>query len=239
MPMICLVVEGATAVRESLLLVLLSLGCKGVPASNRREALDILKAQPEINVAIVDLDSKEVQGEALLGDLRGSGKPGGPKIIVQSVQSSRELVVRMMDYGVAGFLLKPYKDKEIYEKLRKVLEHCKVPNDRRRHIRVKPDPEVLLRLHFKLPGNSSLISGKIIDISVGGVAVELLNPPEPGLLKPGVQVPAIQFILDRKQFAPPGKVVLLREKLLALHFDYLNVAERTALARYVFRRIAV
>jgi len=175
--MVCLVVEGTPAVRESLCYVLLSLGFQGLPAANRQEALDILKRQPDINVAIVDLDSKEVQGEALLRDLRASGKPNGPKVIVQSVQSSRELVVKIMEYGVAGFLLKPYQDKEIYEKLRKVLEHCQVPNDRRRHIRVKPDPDELLRLHFKLSGNPSLISGKIIDISVGGVAIELLNPP--------------------------------------------------------------
>ncbi len=239
MPMVCLVVDGAPAVRDSLCYVLLSLGCKGVPAANRREALDALKNQPDINVAIVDLDSKEVQGEQLLNELRQSGEQGGPKVIVQSVQSNRELVVRMMDYGVAGFLLKPYQDKELYEKLRKVLERCRVPNDRRRHIRVKPDPDELLRLHFRLTESPSLISGKIIDISVGGVAVELLNPPEPGLLKPGAQIPGIQFTLERKQFAPPGKVVLLREKLLALHFDYLTVEERTALARYVFRRIAV
>ena len=45
-------------------------------------------------MAIVDLDSKEVQGEALLRDLRESGKPSGLKVIVQTVQSSRELVVQ-------------------------------------------------------------------------------------------------------------------------------------------------
>jgi hypothetical protein len=71
------------------------------------------------------------------------------------------------------------------------------------------------------------------------VAIELLNPPEPGLLKPGVQIPALQFSLERRQFAPPGKVVLFREKLLALRFDYLTIAEKTSLARYVFKRIAV
>ena len=239
MPMVCLVVEGTPSVRESLCYVLLSLGTQGLPAANRQEALDTLKSHPDINVAIVDLDSKEVQGEALLRDLHESGKLSGLKVIAQSVQSSRELVVKMMEYGVAGYLLKPYQDKEIYDKLRRVLERCQVSNDRRRHIRVKPDPDELLRLHFKLPGNPSLISGKVIDISVGGVAIELLNPPEPGVLRPGLQIPEIQFILNRKQFAPPGKVVLFREKLLALHFDYLTVAEKTALARYVFKRIAV
>jgi two-component system chemotaxis response regulator CheY len=237
--MFCLVVEGTPAVRESLCYVLLSLGINGLPAANRQEALEILKSQPAVNVAIVDLDSKEVQGEALLRDLLESGKLRGPQIIVQSVQSSRELVVRMMEHGVAGFLLKPYQDKELYEKLKKVLERCQLTNERRRHIRVKPDPDELLRLHFKLPGNQGLISGKIIDISVGGVAIELFNPPEPGLLKPGVQIPGLQFTLDRKQFAPPGKVVLVREKLLALRFDYLTVAEKTSLARFVFKRIAV
>jgi hypothetical protein len=33
--------------------------------------------------------------------------------------------------------------------------------------------------------------------------------------------------------------VLFREKLLPLHFDYLTIAEKTSLARYVFKRIAV
>ena len=237
--MVCLVVEGTPAVRESLCYVLLSLGVKGIPAASRQEALDTLKNQPDINVAIVDLDSKEVQGEALLSDLREASRPGRLQLIVQSVQSSRELVVRVMECGVAGYLVKPYQDKELYEKLKKVLERCQVPNERRRHIRVKPDPEELLRLHFKLPSKPGLISGKIIDISVGGVAIELLNPPEPGLLKPGVQIPALQFTLERRQFAPPGKIVLFREKLLALHFDYLTIAEKTSLARYVFKRIAV
>ena len=239
MSMVCLVVEGTPAVRESLCYVLLSLGIKGVPAANRQEALDTLKSQPDINVAIVDLDSKEVQGEALLGDLREACQPGRLQVIVQSVLSNRELVVRVMEYGVAGYLVKPYQDKELYDKLKKVLERCQVPNERRRHIRVRPDPDELLRLHFKLPSKPGMISGKIIDISVGGVAIELLNSPEPGLLKPGLQIPALQFTLDRRQFAPPGKIVLFREKLLALHFDYLTIAEKTSLARYVFKRIAV
>jgi len=226
-------------VRESLCYVLLSLGLQGLPAASRQAALERLTGRPDGGLAIGDLDSKEGQGEALLRDLRESARPGGLPVVVQTVQSNRDLVVRMMEYGVAGFLLKPYQDKEIQEKLGRVLARCQLPNERRRHIRVKPDPDELLRLHFKLPAGTAMISGKIIDISVGGVAVELLNPPEPGLLKPGLQIPSIHFTLERRQLSPPGKVVLVRERLLALHFDFLTVAEKTALARYVFRRIAV
>jgi DNA-binding response OmpR family regulator len=160
------------------------------------------------------------------------------KIIVHTIQASKELVVRMVEDGVAGYLLKPYKEDQIYGKLKKVLDRTLSHDSQRRHIRVKPDPDELLRLSFRLPGLPGMISGRVVDISVGGVAVELFNPPLEEALKPQTQIPSIQFTLLRKQFAPPGKVVLFKENLLALRFDFLTSAERTALARYVFNRIA-
>jgi DNA-binding response OmpR family regulator len=234
-----LVVEGSPLVRESLCYVLLSFGVKALPVASRQEALAALQDQQDITLAVVDIDTKEVQGLELVQELCESERFRGLKVIVHSIRSSRELVVKMMEYGVAAYLLKPYNDKEIHAKLRKALERCQVQNERRRHIRVKPDPDELLRVHFKLTGLPALIAGKIVDISVGGLAMELLNPPEAGALKPGTQIQSLQFTLGNKQFAPPGKVVLCRENLLALRFDYLNVEEKTTLARYVFKRIAI
>ena len=58
-----------------------------------------------------------------------------------------------------------------------------------------------------------------------------------GVLAPGTAIPSIQFTLNRKSFAPPGKVILLKEQLLALRFDYLSAAEKSALSKYVFKRL--
>ena len=234
----CLVVEGSPAVRESLCYVLLSCGVKAIPAAGRREALDALRSSGDIGGAIIDIDTKEAEGTELIRELKGSASSRGINLVVHTVQSSRELVEKMMEYGVVGYLLKPYSEQELYAKIKKILDRCASHNAERRHIRVKPDPNELLRLHFKLPGHPAMISGKIIDISVGGVAVELFNPPAESILKPGTQIPSIQFTLSRRQFAPPGRVILYKEKLLALRFDYLNVAEKSTLARYVFKRIS-
>ena len=128
-------------------------------------------------------------------------------------------------------------EKEASSKLKKVLARGEDHNTQRKHIRVRPDPNELLRLHFKLHGQPSLVSGRVVDISVGGVAVELFNPPAPGALAPGTSIPHIQFTLNRKAFAPPGKVILLKEQLLALRFDYLSAAEKSTLSKYVFKRL--
>jgi DNA-binding response OmpR family regulator len=233
-----LVVEGSPAVRSSLCYVLLSFGIKGLPASSRREAMDILGSQADVEGLIVDIDTREVEGLELIRQMRESESLQKVKVIVHTVQSSKELVAQMVEAGVAGYLLKPYKEGQIYAKLKKVLDRTLSHDSQRRHIRVKPDPDELLRLHFRLPGLPGMISGRIVDISVGGVAVELFNPPPQEALKPLTQIPGIQFSLLRKQFAPPGKVVLFKENLLALRFDFLTTAEKTALARYVFKRIA-
>jgi CheY-like chemotaxis protein len=232
-----LVAEAAANIRESLCYVLLSFGVKGVPAANKQEALQTLQNRKEIGGAIIDLDSKEVDGVNLIAELRGKENTQHLTIIVHTVQSSKELVDKMMEYGVIGYLLKPYVEKDVDSKLKKVLARGKNHNTQRKHIRVRPDPDELLRLHFKLPGQSSLISGRVVDISVGGVAVELFNPPAPGVLAAGTSIPSIQFTLNRKAFAPPGKVILLKEQLLALRFDYLSAAEKSALSKYVFKRL--
>jgi len=233
-----LVVEGSETVRTSLCYVLLSFGIKGLPASNRLEALDILGSQADAEGAIVDIDTREVEGTELVRQMRESQSLQKVKVIVHTVRSGKELVGQMVEAGVAGYLLKPYKEDQIYAKLKKVLDRTLSHDSQRKHIRVKPDPDELLRLHFRLPGLPGMVSGRVVDISVGGVAVDLFNPPPQEALKAMTQIPSIQFTLLRKQFAPPGKVVLFRENLLALHFDFLTNAEKTALARYVFNRIA-
>jgi len=232
-----LVAEAADNIRESLCYVLLSFGVKGVPVADKQEALQTLRNNKEIRGAIIDLDSKEVDGVNLIAELRAQENTQHLTVIAHTVQSSKELVDKMMEYGVIGYLLKPYVEKEIYSKLKKVLARGESHNSQRKHIRVRPDPDELLRLHFKLPGQSSLISGRVVDISVGGVAVELFNPPAPGILAPGTPIPGIQFTLNRKAFAPPGKVILFKEQLLALRFDYLSSAEKSALSKYVFKRL--
>lgn len=233
-----LVAEANPSVRDSLCYALLAFGIKGIPVATRQQAEETLAAAPDLRGAIIDLDSKEIDGEALIRALRENEATAGLNIIAHSVQSGKEMVNRMMDFGVVGYLLKPYSENEIGARLQKILSRGESHNSQRKHIRVRPDPDELLRLHFKLPGHPSLISGKVLDVSLGGVAVELFNPPRPDVLKPQTRIPRIEFTVNRQPFRPPGKVVLFKEQLLALRFDYLTGAERTALSKYVFKRLS-
>jgi two-component system chemotaxis response regulator CheY len=233
-----LVVESSLTVREALCYVLLSFGIRGVPAANREAAQQAIAAGTQVEGAIVDIDNKDVDGIALIREMRENEHTRGISIIVHTMQSSKDFVMRMIDMGVAGYLLKPFSPDTAKAKLAAIFSKLSTHNSQRRHIRVKPDPDDLARVSFRASGSRQLLSGRIVDISLGGIAAELFNPPPPEALTPGMPLSKLQFVLSGKELAPSASVVLYKSKVLAARFDTLSPADKKALERYIFKSIS-
>ena len=236
--MVFLVVESSLSVRESLCHVLLAFGVRGVPVATRAAALEALESGEQIEGAIVDIDNKDVEGIQLIEELKKSERTAAISVIVHTVQSSKDFVMRMIELGVVGYLLKPFSDTNAKTKLSAIFSKMATHNSQRKHIRVKPDPGELARASFRVQGSPQLVSGRIVDISLGGLAIELFNPPAEGFLSPGSSVSKLQFSLSGKELAPSASIVLYKAKVLALRFDIINPTDKKALERYIFKSIS-
>ncbi len=235
---IFLVVESAQAVREALCYALLSFGIKGLPVASRRDALEAIKTQEGIEGAIVDIDNRDVDGIQLIDDLKAAEATRGIAVIVHTIQTRKEFVRKMVEIGVAGYLLKPFSPETAKPKLEAILSKLSTHNASRRHIRLSPDPDELTRVSFRVPGITSLMSGRIIDISLGGIAIELFNPPENNLFTRGIPISRLDFALAGKPLAPAGSVVICKSRVLAVRFDSMSASDRQVLERYIFKRIS-
>jgi len=233
-----LVVESSPSVREALCYVLLSFGIRGIPVSSRSAAREALDAERNVEGAIIDIDNRDVEGIELVKEIRGNERTRGLAVIVHTIQSSRAAVLKMIEVGVTGYLLKPFSQDTVRDKLSAILGKIATHNSQRRHIRIKPDPDELTRVHFRLAHPPQLVSGRIIDISLGGIAVELFNPVAPEILAPGTRVDKLEFVLDGRGLSPPASIVLLKSRILALRFDRMSASETRALERYIFKRIS-
>ena len=236
--MVFLVVESSLSVRESLCHVLLAFGVRGIPVATRAAALEALESGEQIEGAIVDIDNKDVEGIQLIEELKKSERTAAISVIVHTVQSSKDFVMRMIELGVVGYLLKPFSDTNAKTKLSAIFSKMATHNSQRKHIRVKPDPGELARASFRVQGSPQLVSGRIVDISLGGLAIELFNPPAEGFLSPGSSVIKLQFSLSGKELAPSASIVLYKAKVLALRFDIINPTDKKALERYIFKSIS-
>ncbi len=236
----CLLFESSSKDRDTLAQLLLAIGVKAISVSAKEEALKVIGASSELVYAIIDVDSAETDGLELVKDLRSNPETSRIKVIVNSTQTGREFVQSLVELGINGYLVKPFDQKKVSQKLKEILLGGPLyGHEKRQHIRVSPDPGELLRLHFRMPGLTVLIAGKIRNISMGGVAVELFNPPEPDVLQPGSRIPKLQFNLGRNSLSPSGNIVVFKEKFLAIRFGDLSQQEREILAHYIYKRLSV
>ena len=235
---IFLVVESAQNVREALCYSLLSFGIKGLPVASRHDALAALKAQSGIEGAIVDIDNKDVEGIQLINDLKSAENTRRIAVIVHTIQSRKEFVRQMVEIGVAGYLLKPFSPDTTKAKLEAILAKLSTHNASRKHIRVSPDPDELTRVSFRITGINQLLTGRIVDISLGGIAVDLFNPPPDNPFTEGIPIPRLEFTLDGKALSPTGTVVVYKPRVLAVRFESMSGADRQNLERYIFRRVS-
>ncbi len=233
-----LVVESAEPVRAGVCLALLPFGIKGIPVASRSEALEAIKSQESIEGAIIDIDNQNVEGIRLINDLKASKQTRHIAVIVHTIQTRKDFVRKMMDIGVAGYLTKPFSPETAKTRLEPILAKLSTHNAARRHIRVSPDPDELTRVSFRLPGLPQLMSGRIVDISLGGMAIELFNPPPDTLFTLGIPIARLDFALAGKALAPAGSVVICKSRVLAVKFESVSPSDRQTLERYIFKRIS-
>jgi len=233
-----LVVESSLTVRESLCYVLLAFGVRGLPVANRKAAVEALAKGAAIDGAIVDIDNKDADGMRLITDLKQSETTRGISVIVHTVQTKKDFVLRMVDLGVAGYLLKPFNPETAKAKLAAVFSKLATHNSQRRHIRIKPSPDELARVSFRLGRSKQIVSGRIVDISLGGMAAELFNPPDTESVFPGSPLSRMEIALAGKVLAPSASIVMYKSKVLAVRFDILNPSDKKTLERYIFKSIS-
>jgi len=233
-----LVVEGAATARDAIARALLPRGIQGVPAADRLAAWEALKADSSIEGAIVDVDDAAVEGVRLVEEIKSDEAARALTIVVHTAQANRDFVLKLIETGAAGFLLGAFTAKGGPARLDRALAPLSGHDRQRRHVRVRPDPGEMVRVSFRVPGGSALVTGLVVDISLGGMAVELLNPPPGGPPGPGARIPAMSIALPGRELTPAGTVVTAQGRTLALRFDSTTVSDRTALERYIFRRIS-
>lgn len=233
-----LVVEGSSAAREAIALALLPRGIKGLPVADRLAAWEALRADAAIQGAIVDVDDRAVEGIRLVEEIKADEGTRGISVIVHTTQANRAFVVRMIEAGAAGFLLGAFTAKTGPDHLDRALARLSGHDRQRRHIRVRPDPDEMVRVSFRTPGGTALLSGLVVDISLGGMAVELLNPPPDGAPGTGTRIPRLSISLTGRELSLAGTVVTSQGRTVALRFEALGDEDRTALERYIYRRIS-
>lgn len=234
-----IVLERTKELGNALSLLLLTFGLHGITVCNKADAFQALQTHPNIKCGIVDIDNKSTEGVPFIREIRQKEQFKDMIIIVHTIRKIKLLQSALVPLGVIASIMKPFEETRTLHQLKKILPSiCFTGTEKRQHIRVKPDPNELARVHFMLKFYPRLIYGKILDVSMGGIAVNILKTPPQAFIKKGIRIPQLIFSLDYKQIKASGIVQLQRGKVIVIHFNPLSRKAATLIARYIFKRIS-
>lgn len=123
MPVNVLIVDDSAAIRKILQRVLtqanLPLG-QVLEAADGREALEAMKQQP-VGLILADIDMPNMDGLALLGELKANQQWKNVPVLMISTEGSQTRVMEAVQLGARGFVRKPFTVEQFKEKLAGVL----------------------------------------------------------------------------------------------------------------------
>ena len=114
-----LVIDDSRAIRMILGRTLNRFGYEVCSAANGREALDMIVAQRlDLSVILVDWNMPEMNGLEFVQNIRADPKYNQVPLMMVTTETEIEQMYRALDAGANEYVMKPFTDEVIADKLR-------------------------------------------------------------------------------------------------------------------------
>ncbi len=111
-----LIVDDSRFVRGYLRGLLEEKGIECEEAADGHAGMDQLKSRPPFDLALVDWNMPVMDGLDLLKQLRAEGY-GDVKVLMVTTEAENDYILRALDAGADEYLMKPFDDQALTEKL--------------------------------------------------------------------------------------------------------------------------
>lgn len=217
--------------------ILFNKGIISIIIEKPEEVLDILQNK-KIDFLFLDFDFSNNASFNLMEKLKSNEKYSSIYIIATSFNTNELFTNKLKKYDILYFIPKPFFEEQINDKINIIFEKLKDHFPERKHIRVKPSNDELMRMNIKLKNNKSL-TAKIIDISMGGASALLYNNYEDLELTQGNLIEHILFEANNKYIDVDAKLISKKVKFISFNFTHFYNNTNKDLAKYILKKISL
>ena len=223
--------------KDFLTLKFLSLGMELYVGENQKVVQDIVEKKGK-GYLFVRIDQLSSQWLNYLAQLRQYKSETEIKLIILSDKSDREFVQNLLLLNVASLIPANLDPDNIYNRLSKLVSSKDFGNNQREYQRVTPRQGDDITINLSIPNSSVIITGKVINISITGVALQLGSVGETHWLSLGQIIESAQIRINRKIGITGLKIVAIKNSVIGAQFirqtDYFS----NLLGRYLLDRIS-
>lgn len=190
------------------------------------------------NFLFLDLDFQNDQSFVLLNKIKEDDEIKNIFIIATSINTNEKIIKKIQNFNIISFISKPINNDILNEKIKNLLEKIKDHIPERKHIRIKPLDDELIRISFKLK-NKKNITAKVIDISMGGIACLLYTNYNDNEIEHGNLIEHLIFEVNNKEVNVDAKIITKKEKFIAFVFTHFYNDSNKNLSNYIIKKISI
>jgi two-component system chemotaxis response regulator CheY len=112
-----LLVDDSKAVRLMGRRCTMSLGFETLEAENGEAALSMIRAQPDVDVILLDWNMPVMDGITFLKRLREEPLPTQPVVVMCTTENDMSRIVEAMQAGANEYIMKPFTEDIVRDKL--------------------------------------------------------------------------------------------------------------------------
>ncbi|QDU80925.1 hypothetical protein Pla110_26610 [Polystyrenella longa] len=112
-----LLVDDSRAVRLVSRKIVSNMDLEALEAEHGAEGLEVVKANPDIDVVLLDWNMPVMDGLTFLKELRKLDLPKQPIVVMCTTENEMERIVEAMQNGADEYIMKPFTEDIIREKL--------------------------------------------------------------------------------------------------------------------------
>ncbi|NVO00508.1 MAG: response regulator [Geobacteraceae bacterium] len=117
-----LVVDDSALIHQMYRLVMNRYSCSIVDAMNGQEALDLLAAQKDVDLILLDINMPVMNGLQFMEKAAPLGIVSSVPIIIISTEGKEEDTIRGLKLGARGYMKKPFHPSALHELIEKIFK---------------------------------------------------------------------------------------------------------------------
>lgn len=230
-----LVYDSSTQIREGFIMALMPHGFEVVTIKEKNEILPIFSKRP-FDIAIIEASEEDPDIMKIIRTLQTDERYNGVSVIVHVLEPTKLFIVEMMKIGIAGYLLKPFNEKDLLNRLKSILEKAHININNLKPVVVKPRRDENLIMTFRSLESRKVISTKVIEISPAGVKFELPSDFTDKDIQIRNFINNLQIQIGAYRVVTGALITEKREKEYFAQFHKIPLFDLHIICKYVYDR---
>ncbi len=227
-----LVYDKSSFVRDSFIISLLPKGFEVITVKEKKDILTTCAKLP-FNVAVIEVSPDDEETMFIIKTFNTDEAYSNISVIVNVLDPTKEFMLELLKIGVAGYLIKPFNDKDLYERLSNILTNAKIDISKLKMVNIMPEDNDNVDIKFRSSITNKVVKVTILELSAVSVKFKFQESVSSEIQLKQL-IDNVQIQIGSSRVVTPAFVTCKKDDIATVTFHNITPFDLNKVCKYVY-----